>query len=104
MGDTWLTFNGHIARENFPYLFLRPDTGSGGILRVHISELNVFGGELKILAGAKIKLLMGSVAEAGNYEPGICDGYGTACIGGIEICCNTSKVFRQCTGHWRCPQ
>ena len=98
-----------IDKVKFEGIFVAEQThfmcrSEGGVFRAPIADVEILNGSAFIRIGARVELVRSPISEddAGRDQPARSDA-ATACIGQVEISCETGTVLGACSGIWACP-
>jgi hypothetical protein len=93
-------FEGIFTAEQTHYMC----RAEGGVFRAPTADVEVSAGSAYIRIGAVVELVRSPIGEdnAGR-EQAVAGNRATACIGHVEISCETGAVVGACTGIWACP-
>jgi hypothetical protein len=98
-----------IDKVKFEGIFVEEQThfmcrAEGGVFRAPLTDVELLNGSAYIRVGALVELVRSPIgeADAGREQP-VRSGEATACIGQVEISCETGTVVGACSGSWACP-
>jgi hypothetical protein len=94
-------FEGIFVAEQTHYM-CRAD---GGVFRTPMDDVEISDGSAFIRIGAIVEFVRSPITEnnEGREQTRTDSATATACIGRVEISCDTGTVVGACDGTWACP-
>jgi len=94
-------FEGIFVAEQTHYMC----RAEGGVFRAPRDDVEISDGAAFIRIGAVVELVRSPIPDGneGQEQTRAGTDSASACIGGVEISCDTGTVIGECAGVWACP-